>query len=145
MPQPSPLPTHVYKILPTAPPNPLPSALPVSDLDRNDGFIHLSTSAQFASTAGKFFASYTELYLLQIPLAQLEAGVDGDGTTGAEGKGELKGKREVKWEEVGRGCFAHYYGADLGRGNVEAVLKVQRHGEGEEGWKKGFEKAETVA
>jgi uncharacterized protein (DUF952 family) len=137
MPAPTPLPTHLYKILPTAPPTPLPTRLPLSDLDHNDGFIHLSTSSQFSGTASKFFASSAELYLLRIPYDKLASGVDGDG---AEGKGE------VKWEEVGRGCFAHYYGADLGRANVDAVLRVVREGgeEGEEAWVKAFENAREV-
>lgn len=43
---PTPLPTHVYKILDAKPEDPLPAALPVSELDRKDGFVHLSTAAQ---------------------------------------------------------------------------------------------------
>ena len=43
---PSPLPTYVYKILPEAPPSPLPSPYPPSELDRKDGFIHLSSAEQ---------------------------------------------------------------------------------------------------
>jgi hypothetical protein len=37
-------------------------------------------------------------------------------------------KAEIKWEEVGRGCFAHFYNADLGSGNIAEVLKVQKTG-----------------
>ncbi|KAF2647884.1 hypothetical protein K491DRAFT_784453 [Lophiostoma macrostomum CBS 122681] len=92
MPPPTDLPKSLYKILPTAPPTPLPTTLPLSALDATDGYIHLSTSVQFASTAAKFFGDATELYLLRIPYDKLAAGVDSDGT---EGKGE------VKWEE---GC-----------------------------------------
>jgi uncharacterized protein (DUF952 family) len=119
MPAPSPLPTYLYKILPSAPPSPIPERLPLSDLDSNDGFIHLSTSDQTASTADKFFSEYEELWFLRIKYETLAKGIDGDG---AEGKGE------VKWEEVGRGCFAHYYSADLGKANVESVLKVRKEG-----------------
>ena len=43
---PSPLPTYVYKILPEAPPTPLPSPYPPSELDRKDGFVHLSSAEQ---------------------------------------------------------------------------------------------------
>lgn len=43
---PSPLPTYVYKILPSAPPTPLPSEYPLSELDRKDGFVHLSSATQ---------------------------------------------------------------------------------------------------
>ncbi|KAF2004001.1 hypothetical protein P154DRAFT_64323 [Amniculicola lignicola CBS 123094] len=93
MPAPTPLPTYLYKILPIAPPTPLPSTLPLSELDSNDGYIHLSTSTQTSSTASKYFSSFSTLWLLRLKLCVLE-----------EGEGE------VKWEEVGRGCFAHLYG-----------------------------------
>lgn len=119
MPAPSPLPTYLYKILDSAPPSPIPERLPLSDLDRNDGFIHLSTSEQVPGTADKFFSNFQELWLLRIRYETLAKGTDGDGR---ESKGE------VKWEEVGRGCFAHFYNADLGKGNVESVLKVQKEG-----------------
>ena len=45
-PAPAPLPQYLYKILPSAPPSPIPADYPLSDLDRNDGFIHFSTAAQ---------------------------------------------------------------------------------------------------
>lgn len=121
MPAPSPLPTYLYKILPSAPPTPLPSRLPLSDLDRNDGFIHLSTSEQVASTADKFFSDFSELWLLKIKYEALAAGTDGDGEVKSD-------KAEIKWEEVGRGCFAHFYGADLGSGNVKESIKVEKQG-----------------
>ncbi|KAF2179364.1 hypothetical protein K469DRAFT_596426 [Zopfia rhizophila CBS 207.26] len=112
MPAPSPLPTYLYKILPTAPPTPLPDCLPLSDLDRNDGFIHLSTSEQVPETADKFFSEFQTLWLLKIRYEVLERGTNGDG--------------KIKWEEVGRGCFAHFYGGDLGKGNVDGVLEVRK-------------------
>lgn len=43
---PNPLPKYVYKIIPTAPPSPIPSPYPLSALDEKDGFVHLSTSWQ---------------------------------------------------------------------------------------------------
>ena len=39
-------PRFVYKIVPTAPPEPIPEAYPLSDLDKKDGFIHLRTATQ---------------------------------------------------------------------------------------------------
>ncbi|KAF2867463.1 hypothetical protein BDV95DRAFT_503005 [Massariosphaeria phaeospora] len=122
MPAPSPPPTYLYKILPSAPRSPLPPRLPLSDLDRTDGYIHLSTSAQVPGTADKFFGAAAELWLLKIKYEVLAVGTDGDGTVKKEGSAE------VRWEEVGRGCFAHLYGADLGEGNVEEVLRVKREG-----------------
>ena len=122
MPAPSPLPTFLYKILPSAPPSPLPARLPLSDLDRNDGYIHLSTSEQVPGTADKFFSDASELWLLKIKYEALAAGTDGDGHVHADKNAELK------WEEVGRGCFAHLYGADLGSGNIESAFQVEKKG-----------------
>lgn len=48
-PIPDPLPVHIYKIIADAPPSPLPAEWPLSDLDRKDGFIHLSTAKQVRS------------------------------------------------------------------------------------------------
>lgn len=48
-PPPSPLPDFVYKITPTAPPEPIPEKYPPSELDRRDGFVHLSASWQVRS------------------------------------------------------------------------------------------------
>jgi uncharacterized protein (DUF952 family) len=39
-------PKYIYKIVPEAPAEPFPKEHPLSELDRNDGFIHLSTSTQ---------------------------------------------------------------------------------------------------
>lgn len=52
---PTPLPTYVYKILDAPPAEPLPSELPVSELDAKDGFVHLSTAAQ-VSLLSPFFS-----------------------------------------------------------------------------------------
>lgn len=129
MPAPSPLPTYLYKILPTAPPSPLPTRLPLSDLDRKDGFIHLSTAEQVPGTAAKYFSEFDHLWLLKLRYEVLEKGTDGDGSVRGKGEG---GKIELKWEEVERGFFAHLYGGDLGRENVLEVLRVEK-GDGWEG------------
>lgn len=47
---PDPLPTYIYKISPSQPPSPIPKEYPLSDLDRNDGFVHLSTASQVSFT-----------------------------------------------------------------------------------------------
>lgn len=120
MPAPSPLPTYVYKILPSAPPSPLPDRLPLSDLDRNDGYIHLSTAEQVPETADRFFASSAELWLLKIKYQTLAAGTDGNG--------KVDSKAEIRWEEAGPGCFPHFYGGDLGKGNVAEVVKFDKRG-----------------
>lgn len=116
---PSPLPNYLYKILPSSPPKPLPQTLPLSDLDRADGFIHLSTAHQVPLTASRFFTSASSLWLLVIRSSDLaEKGLDSEGK---EGKGTLK------WEEAGNGeWFPHYYDGGLGAGNVLEVKELER-------------------
>ena len=102
----SPLSKYVYKILPEAPPDPLPARLPLSDLDAKDGFIHLSTAAQTTATAGRFFSASEKLWVLKIPLKQIES--------------------NVRWEESKSGCFPHLHGADLGQKEVENTKAFTR-------------------
>lgn len=116
MPQSSSFPKYVYKILPKEPPNPLPPRLPLSALDAQDGFIHLSTAAQTPATAGRFFSTDEKLWVLKIPLKQIES--------------------NVKWEE--EACFPHLYGADLGQTEIESTKAFTR-GEGED-WTAMLEK-----
>lgn len=123
MPPPPSLPKYLYKILPEAPPDPLPAALPLSVIDAQDGFIHLSTAAQTPATAGRFFSASETLWMLRIPLKRIES--------------------KVKWEEVKSGCFAHLYGADLGHREVEST-KVFTRGEGD-GWIAILEKDEWLS
>lgn len=73
-------------------------------------------------TADKFFGDVSELWLLKIRYEVLAAGTDGDGQVHSDKAAELK------WEEVGRGCFAHLYRADLGSGNIESAFKIEKKG-----------------
>ncbi len=43
---PNPLPQYVYKIIPAPPPSPIPDSFPLSELDKKDGFVHLSAAFQ---------------------------------------------------------------------------------------------------
>ncbi|KAI0443758.1 hypothetical protein F4803DRAFT_298613 [Xylaria telfairii] len=63
---PTPLPTYVYKIVPAAPPSPIPAQYPLSELDQKDGFVHLSIATQIPITAGLFFKDSTSLWILKI-------------------------------------------------------------------------------
>lgn len=119
----SPLPKYVYKILPEAPPDPLPASLPLSALDAQDGFIHLSTAEQTPATADRFFSTSKKLWVLKIPLKQIES--------------------NVRWEESKSGCFAHLYGAVLGRMEVESTKAFTR-GEDTK-WTAKFEKDEWLS
>lgn len=110
----SPQHTYFYKILPSAPPTPLPETLPLSDLDKKDGFIHLSTAAQTPKTMDLFFGECEKLWVLKLRVRDLDG--------------------EVRWEESLPGC-PHLHGSErgLGRGNVEGVVVVERKGGGD--WK----------
>ncbi|KAK1512243.1 hypothetical protein CPAR01_06667 [Colletotrichum paranaense] len=114
MAEPAQTPQYIYKIVPEAPPSPLPTEFPLSDLDRNDGFIHLSTAEQVLNTANLFFSSATSLYLLKLPYAPLAA------------------SGSMKWEFPPSGkfpsAFPHLYGRNFGAADVEDA--------------KGFERAE---
>lgn len=63
---PSPLPKYVYKIIPAAPPTPIPDQYPLSDLDKADGFVHLSTASQIPETLSLFFQSATSVWILKL-------------------------------------------------------------------------------
>ncbi|GAO46724.1 hypothetical protein SAICODRAFT_28829 [Saitoella complicata NRRL Y-17804] len=104
---PTPLPAHIYKLLPSPPPSPLPPALPVSELDQNDGYIHLSTHTQVPGTASRFFASEKEVWLLKLRYEDV--------------------KPHIRWEKSGSGVFPHFYnGLKVGKDKVFDV----------KGWKK---------
>lgn len=116
-------PEYVYKILPEEPPNTLPDSLPLSALDAQDGFIHLSTAAQTPATAGRFFSTSEKLWVLKIPLKQIES--------------------NVRWEANQSGCFPHLYGANLGYREIESTKAFTR-GEGHP-WTVILEKDEWLA
>ncbi|KAK3901452.1 hypothetical protein C8A05DRAFT_34855 [Staphylotrichum tortipilum] len=122
LPPPDPLPAFVYKITPTAPPDPIPERYPLSELDRQDGFVHLSTSWQIPITASLFFTHSPSIFLIKLRLSNFDPA-------------------SVKWDEVDgtNGC-PHLYG-NFGPADVVGVLEVKR-GEGE-GWGEVFEKAEV--
>ncbi|KAI8986195.1 hypothetical protein BD414DRAFT_487942 [Trametes punicea] len=93
-----PLSTYVYKILPAPPPTPLPAALPLSDLDRHDGFVHLSTAAQVPTTAALFFAPHASLALLKVDTRRTrEQGGVYRWVEGMPGCPHLYAAREGEW------------------------------------------------
>ncbi|PRP90305.1 hypothetical protein ENSA5_66010 [Enhygromyxa salina] len=47
-------------------------ALPLSELDRRDGYVHLSTAAQVPGTLHRFFAGRDDLVVLTISRAALD-------------------------------------------------------------------------
>ncbi|KIY70099.1 hypothetical protein CYLTODRAFT_420073 [Cylindrobasidium torrendii FP15055 ss-10] len=113
-------PKYVYKIVPEAPPSPLPSTLALSALDSKDGFIHLSIGSQVPITAGLFFNDVSSVWVLRVDRDALER------------EGGV-----LKWLEdrpetgcvhlYGRSSEAHDWdGARLGQGNVVESIELKR-------------------
>jgi len=88
-------PTFVYKITDIPPPSPIPHTLPLSSIDSQDGFIHLSDANQIPITADLFFNSTSTIWLLKISSAKVEE----------EGR--------LTWREGSSGCI-HVYGKETG-------------------------------
>ena len=61
-------PRYLYKIVASNAPirEPIPERLPVSELDRNSGFVHLSMAHQVPNTLKTFFKEEPVVYILRI-------------------------------------------------------------------------------
>jgi uncharacterized protein (DUF952 family) len=94
----------VYKIVPLSspPPSPLPFSLPPSDLDKEHGFIHLSTAKQILGTLRLVFTDETRVYLLKIDYKKVE--------------------RDIKWEEGS--CVPGATGGICNYDMIEPVIKL---------------------
>jgi uncharacterized protein (DUF952 family) len=105
-----PFPRYVYKILSEEPPNPLPHTLPLTPLDAQDGFIHLSAGWRVPQTTALYFGTYTTIWLLRVD------------TEAARGE-----KARLEWGDPG--CV-HMYAAErwarLGDGIVVGVRKFDK-------------------
>lgn len=86
-------------------------AVPLRDIDRRDGYVHLSTREQVLETARLHFAGADDLLALEIPLAPMAGQV----------KFEIAPKRGE--------AFPHLYG-ELRREHVRAVIALLRDGVG---------------
>lgn len=78
---------------------------PTRDIDKHDGYIHLSTKDQVLETANRHFANMQDLLALEIPLGPIDHDV----------KFELAPKRGE--------AFPHFYGA-LRRRHIVRVIKL---------------------
>ncbi len=105
-------PTHVYKLIQ---PNDWDQALktgaiPVSALDQADGFMHLSSKAQFMETANLHYTDYPEILCIELIVKKL--------------------KGDLLWEPAKKrdgALFPHLYGhAPIAAVNAVHLLKRQQ-------------------
>jgi uncharacterized protein (DUF952 family) len=70
-------PRYIYKIIPSTASvrEPLPECLPVSDLDKTSGFIHLSMAHQVPNTLKFFFKDEPLVYVLRIEYTTVDQDV----------------------------------------------------------------------
>jgi len=121
-------PSFIYKIIPAsaAPPNPLPDVLPISDLDRSSGFIHLSTAIQVPKTLNLFFSTDDKVYILRLPYASVENQIKWEDTAGDQG------------QHGAEGFFPHLYnGFRMGNAEVDRVEILEKG----DGWDEAAVKA----
>ncbi|KAJ3573342.1 hypothetical protein NP233_g2497 [Leucocoprinus birnbaumii] len=123
-------PTFLYKLIPpsAAPPDPLPTELPLSELDEKSGFIHLSTAPQVPGTLMHFFGNEEKMYILRIPFDPV--------------------KDKIRWESPdkkvcgprpGEGLFPHLYDGKLGNDEVDRAIALVKGG----GWDVVMENAKS--
>lgn len=96
-------PPYVYKILSEEPPNPLPHTLPLTPLDRQDGFIHLSAGWRAPLTAAEFFGSSKTLWLLRVDTQAARAEGAGFKWGDTSGCVHMYGREEGTWARMGAG------------------------------------------
>jgi uncharacterized protein (DUF952 family) len=80
------IPTYIYKIVSssTPPPTPLPDKLPISELDKASGFLHLSTAVQIPGTLKYFFDDIDKVYILRIEYKSVEKDTKWQNETGGK-------------------------------------------------------------
>ncbi|KAB8248003.1 hypothetical protein F9C07_8893 [Aspergillus flavus] len=106
-------PYFVYKLVPSTAPvrEPLPEQLPVSALDQQSGFIHLSTAFQVPNTLKLFFKDEPLVYVLRIPYDSVAENLKWENP-----EGTVCGPRPTE------GLFPHLYnGLKLGKDEVESI------------------------
>ncbi|KAE8373238.1 hypothetical protein BDV26DRAFT_272524 [Aspergillus bertholletiae] len=106
-------PYYVYKLVPSTAPvrEPLPEHLPVSALDQQSGFIHLSTAFQVPNTLKFFFKDEPLVYVLRIPYARVAEHLRWENP-----EGTVCGPRPKE------GLFPHLYNdLKLGKDEVESI------------------------
>ncbi|THH08565.1 hypothetical protein EW145_g2627 [Phellinidium pouzarii] len=127
-----PKPTYIYKLVPSSAPVPdvLPECLPVSEIDQNSGFVHLSTALQIPGTLKYFFADDTRVYVLRLKYDDLVESIRWEDPEAA-----------VCGPRAGEGIFPHLYnGLKLGKDEIDSVAVWEK---GEDEWDAALRKAES--
>ncbi|PYH92454.1 hypothetical protein BO71DRAFT_400522 [Aspergillus ellipticus CBS 707.79] len=122
-------PLFVYKLVPSTAPvrEPLPERLPVSEIDEQSGFVHLSTAFQVPNTLKFFFKDEPLVYVLRIPYSAIASVVRWENP-----EGTVCGPRPKE------GLFPHLYNnLKLGKDEVESVAIWKN----DEGWDKALTQA----
>src|SRR4051794_33091836 len=99
-------PTYLFKLIhySTPPPDPLPEALELSDLDKKSGFMHFSTAPQVAGTLKHFFVNDPCVYLIRVVYEAVEENIRWEDPTG-----------HVCGDRSGEGMFPHLYNVLVGK------------------------------
>lgn len=138
-------PKYLYKLVafsspddPT-PPVPLiiddlfPTKLPVSELDSNEGFIHLSTGSQVPGTLRAFYQDHPRICVLRIPYSVVASNIKWD-----EPKIAVCGPRP------GEGRFPHLYnGLRLGSAEIDSVRVWEARSDQQDVWAAGLDEAKA--
>lgn len=145
----SPLPVYLYKLIPsnTPPPDPLPEELPLSELDKESGFIHLSAAPQVSGTLSHFFGDQKRVYILKIPFQPLQEKIrwESPDKKGIQGLVDYQLPTHPLYISVcgsrpGEGLFPHLYDGRLGKNEVEHVITLDK---GSSGWDEIIEQAKS--
>ncbi|PYI34563.1 hypothetical protein BP00DRAFT_423039 [Aspergillus indologenus CBS 114.80] len=122
-------PFFIYKLVPSTAPvrEPLPDRLPISELDNQSGFIHLSTAFQVPNTLKLFFKDEPLVYVLRIRYDRVENDIKWENP-----EGTVCGPRPTE------GLFPHLYnGLKLGKDEIESISIWTN----EDGWDKALTQA----
>jgi len=145
-------PKYIYKLVPSDAPVPdnLPDKLPVSHLDQQSGFIHLSTALQVPNTLKMFFKEEPLVYVLRLEYEKVKGDIRWEspdakvcGPRGGEGMFPVGLKRELYANPSFiflTVAIKHLYnGQKLGKNEVESVAIWKNEG----GWDHALKTAES--
>lgn len=139
---------YVYKLVPSSAPIPesLPDRLPVSDLDLQSGFVHLSSARQVPNTLKFFFKDEPVVYVLRLEYAKVEDNIRWESPDAKicgprDGEGMFPVSHIAYRYTVSgltNSLIKHLYnGLKLGKDEIESVATWNNEG----GWDNALEKA----